>query len=86
MLTSIRPWGNSQGLCVSRDMLNAAGIELHDKVELVLEDGGIVIRPYRPLEEKKQAALNLQSMRRKADDFDYRDVMNSYLDERYMNE
>lgn len=86
MLTNIRAWGNSQGLCIPRDMLSAVGMTARDQVELLVQDGNIVIRPYRPLEEKQQAALNLKSMRREVADFDYREELNSYLDERYLHE
>ena len=86
MLTNIRTWGNSQGLCIPRDMLNALGMNVRDQVELIIQDGSIIIKPYRPLDEKQQAAHNLKEMRRKADDFDYREEINSYLDERYMHE
>ena len=86
MLTNIRAWGNSQGLCIPKDMLSAVGLNSKDQVELVVYNGNIVIRPYRPLDRKQQAAVNLKTMRRKVDDFDYREEMNRYLDERYMNE
>lgn len=86
MLTNIRSWGNSQGLCIPRDMLNALGMGVRDQVELMVRDGNIIIKPYRPLDEKNQAAINLKKMRRKVADFDYREEMNNYLDERYMHE
>lgn len=86
MLTNIRTWGNSQGLCIPKDMLNALGMNVKDQVELIIDGGSIVIKPYRPLDDKRQAALNLKSMRKSAPDIDYRAEMNSYLDERYLHE
>lgn len=86
MLTNIRTWGNSQGLCIPKDMLNALGMNVKDQVELIIDGGSIVIKPYRPLDDKRQAALNLKSMRKSAPDIDYRAEMNNYLDERYLHE
>ncbi|MBQ0041436.1 MAG: hypothetical protein KBS56_05350 [Clostridiales bacterium] len=86
MLTNIRAWGNSQGLCIPRDMLNTLGMGARDRVEINVQDGGIFIRPYKPLDDKKQAAINLKSVRKKIADIDYREEMNSYLDERYLHE
>ncbi len=86
MLTNIRTWGNSQGLCIPRDMLNELGMSVRDQVELKLHDGSIIIRPYRPLDEKQTAAKNIKNMRRKVADIDYREEMNAYLDERYLHE
>ena len=86
MLTNIRAWGNSQGLCIPRDMLNTLGMGDRDKVEISIQDGGIFIKPYKPLDEKRQAAINLQKVRKKIADIDYREEMNSYLDERYLHE
>lgn len=86
MLTNIRAWGNSQGLCIPRDMLNTLGMSARDKVEISIQDGGIFIKPYKPLDEKRQAAINLQKVRKKIADIDYREEMNSYLDERYLHE
>lgn len=86
MLTNIRAWGNSQGLCIPREMLNSLGMDIKDRVELSVKDGAIVIKPYRPLDEKRQAALNIKKLRKKVPDFDYREELNNYLDERYLNE
>ena len=86
MLTNIRAWGNSQGLCIPRDMLNTLGMGARDRVEISVQDGGIFIKPYKPLDDKKQAAINLKSVRKKIADIDYREEMNSYLDERYLHE
>ena len=86
MLTNIRKWGNSQGLCIPKDMLLALGMNVKDQVELTVQDGNIIIKPYRPLDSKRQAALNLKGIRRYIPDINYRDEMNSYLDERYLHE
>lgn len=86
MLTNIRAWGNSQGLCIPRDMLNTLGMGARDRVEISVQDGGIFIKPYKPLDDKKQAAINLKNVRKKIADIDYREEMNNYLDERYLHE
>ena len=86
MLTNIRAWGNSQGLCIPKDMLLALGMNVKDQVELTVQDGNIIIKPYRPLDSKRQAAMNLKSMRKSIPDIDYKEEMNSYLDERYLHE
>ena len=86
MLTNIRAWGNSQGLCIPKEMLKLLNMSVRDQVELSVLDGSIIIKPYHPVKEKRQAADDLKALRRKAENFDYREEMNTYLDERYMHE
>jgi antitoxin MazE len=45
METVIRKWGNSPALRLPSAVLKEAGYRLDQKVELVVEDGNIVIRP-----------------------------------------
>jgi antitoxin MazE len=47
VITTVQKWGNSQGLRLSREILQAARIELGDKVEVMLRDDVIVITPVR---------------------------------------
>lgn len=44
MLVRIQRWGNSQGLRLSKQVLNAAGIVPGDAIELVPTDGQIVLK------------------------------------------
>lgn len=45
MVTKIQRWGNSQGLRVSKDILQEARIAVGDEVEVVANGRQIVIRP-----------------------------------------
>ncbi len=63
--TSIRKWGNSQGLYIPKDMLRQLGIAVNSKVLLELVDGTIVIRKADLASSKKKAAFkSLQEIRR----------------------
>jgi len=45
MVTKVQRWGNSQGLRLARSVLQDADIEVGDEVDVVVEDGSILIRP-----------------------------------------
>jgi len=47
MVAKVQKWGNSQGLRLTRQVLEAAGIAVGDEVELSVEDGRIVLVPRR---------------------------------------
>jgi len=47
MLTKVQTWGNSQGLRLNRQVLEEAHISVGDQVDLVVQDGQIVISPAR---------------------------------------
>jgi len=47
MVTKVQPWGNSQGLRLSRQVLDEARIAVGDEVDLTVRDGVIVIAPAR---------------------------------------
>jgi antitoxin MazE len=47
MVTKIQKWGNSQGLRISRQILEDARISIGDDVEVALREGMIVIAPTR---------------------------------------
>ncbi len=59
MYSTIRRWGNSQGLRIPKLLLDAVGIQENDRVELVLTKSSIHIRkantPHRTLEERLTA-------------------------------
>jgi antitoxin MazE len=43
MITSLKRWGNSQGLRFSKEMLEAIGISIYDKVNVEVKDRKIII-------------------------------------------
>ena len=52
MLSVVSKWGNSQGVRISKKLLQSTGIELNDKVEIKAKDGVLIIMPTakKPLE------------------------------------
>ncbi len=53
MVTKIQSWGNSQGLRLSRQLLEEANIAVGDEVNLAVHDGVIVIAPVRRIRGKR---------------------------------
>jgi antitoxin MazE len=47
MTTKVQKWGNSQGLRLSKGLLEDAQLSVGDEVNVVVRDGAIVIRPIR---------------------------------------
>jgi antitoxin MazE len=47
MVTKVQSWGNSQGLRLSRQVLDEAHISVGDEVDLSVHDGVIVVAPVR---------------------------------------
>ena len=45
MVTKVQSWGNSQGLRLSRQVLEEAHISVGDEVDLAVHDGVIVVAP-----------------------------------------
>ena len=52
MMTKIQKWGNSQGLRVSREMLEEVHAAIGDAVEVSVQKGGIFIQPIKRLRGK----------------------------------
>ncbi len=52
MVTKIQKWGNSQGLRVSREVLEKVHIAVGDTVDVQVKKGAILIQPVRPLRGK----------------------------------
>ena len=52
MVTRIQRWGNSQGLRISKQLLNDACIHVGDPVELMIREGAIVVTPLRRIRGK----------------------------------
>ncbi len=47
MVTRIQKWGNSQGLRISKTMLEDADIDVGDAVEVAVREGALVVTPVR---------------------------------------
>jgi len=56
MVTKVQKWGNSQGLRLSREVLEDAGISTGDEVDVTVRDGLIVIEPVRRTRGKRSLA------------------------------
>lgn len=54
MITKVQKWGNSQGLRLSKELLNNINIEVGDEVEVVIQDGKLVISPRNKFRVKHQ--------------------------------
>lgn len=55
MKTQIKQWGNSQGIRISKDILNAANISVDDLLDVQVSDGVIMLVKtfrHRTLEER----------------------------------
>ena len=56
MVAQVKPWGNSQGIRLSKELLALAGIKNNDLLEIELIEGGIVLKKAkkepRTLEER----------------------------------
>lgn len=47
MFSSIQKWGNSQGVRIPKAILEKASLKENDRVEILVEDGILVIRPVK---------------------------------------
>lgn len=52
MTTKVQRWGNSQGLHLSRQILEDARISVGDEVDVLVQDGTIMIAPVRRVRGK----------------------------------
>ena len=55
MVTQVKPWGNSQGIRLSKELLSLAGIENNDYLDIQIADGTILLKKtfkHRTLEER----------------------------------
>lgn len=53
MSSKVQKWGNSQGLRLSKQVLEDARITVGDDVEVIARKGRIVITPVKPTRKKK---------------------------------
>ena len=52
MVTKIQKWGNSQGLRISKQLLEKARLAVGDEVDVDVRDGVIVVAPVRQVRGK----------------------------------
>ncbi|MFH1435764.1 MAG: AbrB/MazE/SpoVT family DNA-binding domain-containing protein [Pseudomonadota bacterium] len=53
MVTKIQKWGNSQGLRISKQLLEDARLCVGEEVDVIVKDGVIVIAPVRRVRGKR---------------------------------
>lgn len=57
MQTQIKQWGNSQGIRLSREILQIAGLDVDDTLDVNISDGKIVLsKPYHHITLEERAA------------------------------
>lgn len=83
MQTTIRKWGNSQGLCIPKSFLRELNWRESDNVDIMLQGDTIVIQKIKPHNKKAAAFDQLKSLRIHVDDFDMERERDSYLEEKY---
>jgi len=47
MFSSIQKWGNSKGVRIPKAMLEKVSLKENDRVEILVDDGNLVIRPVK---------------------------------------
>ena len=52
MVTKVQSWGNSQGLRLSKQILEDASVSVGDEVDVVVKDGVIIVTPIKRLRGK----------------------------------
>ena len=83
MQTSIRSWGNSQGLCIPKDMLRQLGWSNREDIEITVSGDKIIIEKVRPRDIREEAFNQIRALRKPAVDFDAKTELQEYLEERY---
>ena len=58
MVTKVQKWGNSQGLRLSKQLLDDAQISVGDEVDVAVHDGVIVVAPVK----HRKGKHNLQEL------------------------
>jgi antitoxin MazE len=53
MITKIQKWGNSQGLRITKELLEDAHLAIGDAVSVAVTDGMIVVAPARQVRGKR---------------------------------
>jgi antitoxin MazE len=52
MVTKIQKWGNSQGLRITRELLENAHLAVGDEVDVTVKDGSLIVTPVRQVRGK----------------------------------
>jgi antitoxin MazE len=73
MVTKIRKWGNSQGLLLTKQVLEDAHITVGDDVDVTVRGGIIIVAPVRQVRGKRslQELVSRIPKDRKADEIDW---------------
>jgi len=69
MISQVSKWGNSQGIRISKKLLQSAGISLYDDVEINAQGDMLVIKPAA----KKTLAWYLEGYDHEPDRYDWGD-------------
>jgi len=69
MLSQISKWGNSQGIRISKKLLQSARIGLNDEVEIKVKDNMLIIVPVK----KKPLMWYLEGYDNEPDRYDWGD-------------
>jgi len=67
MLSQLSKWGNSQGIRISRKLLQSVNIGLNDKVEITSKGNALIITPI----EKKSLSWYLEGYENEPDRYDW---------------
>lgn len=62
MLAKIQKWGNSQGLRLSRQLLDCVDVQVGDEVEVIEKEGLIVISPLKRVRGRQNLNALLKHM------------------------
>jgi antitoxin MazE len=71
MLTKIQKWGNSQGFRIPKELLNDAHISIGDSVNVVVENGKIVIVPERKIRNRFDINFLTKGKIEKDEEYDF---------------
>ena len=64
MVTKVRKWGNSQGLRLSKHVLDLADIAIGDDVRITIGDGQITVKKTRPKYELAELVARIPKRHR----------------------
>ncbi len=62
MLLKVQRWGNSQGLRLTKALLNEAGIHVGDEVNVSVQNGRIIVEPVSCIRRKYDLETLLSQM------------------------
>ena len=67
MLSQVSKWGNSQGIRISKKILQNAGFEINDEVEIMAQNNMLLIKP----KTKKTLSWYLEDYENESDRYDW---------------